>query len=69
MDENISGPTSRTIRIYDGKGSSVFAGTFVVSTPNQLVDVSVSRFASGLYFVEILDALGKPLKKGKLLVE
>jgi hypothetical protein len=69
MDENISGPASRVIRMYDGKGARVFEGKFTVTSPNQLIDINVSRFGSGLYYVEITDASGKPLKKGKLLVE
>ncbi len=68
MDENITGSTLRSVKIFDGKGAKVFDKSFNVTTPNQVVDISIIHLASGIYYLEILDNNGKQIKKGKLLV-
>ena len=69
MDENISGNTLRSIKIFDGKGAKVFDKSFNVTTPNQVIDITTMHLSSGVYYLEILDNAGKQIKNGKLLVQ
>lgn len=59
----------RTLRVYDSKGTMVFRKEFVVGSPYEKMDVDVSRYAHGIYHVELRDADGKILGTGMTMFQ
>ncbi len=59
----------RTLRVYDSKGTMVFRKEFTVSSPYEKMDVDVSRYAHGIYHVELRDADGKILGTGMTMFQ
>jgi hypothetical protein len=60
--------STRTIRVYDGKGSLVYNSTFTIAGAYTLMDVNISPAMKGIYYVVVGDASGKKLAEGKVLV-
>ena len=58
----------RTLLIFDDKGSRIYVQEFTVSSPYQPMRVDLSRFKSGVYWLEVADRNGKRLKFGKVVV-
>jgi large repetitive protein len=58
----------RTLNIYDSKGARVFTQTYNNNVPFSNMKVDISGKGKGTYFVELIDATGKKLATGKVLV-
>jgi hypothetical protein len=64
----IDGSTSalkRTITIFDSKGARVYRKTFDIASSSESMEVNIQRLGAGVYMVELSDANGKRLAKGK----
>jgi hypothetical protein len=59
---------ARTLNIYDGKGARVFTQIYNNNVPFSNMKVDMSNKGKGNYFVELIDATGKKLATGKVLV-
>ena len=59
---------TRTINIYDMKGTRVFTKYFSLSTPYQSMDIDMSNHMSGSYVVEVGDSNGRRLKVGVVTI-
>jgi hypothetical protein len=67
---NVGGvSTSRTVTVFDSKGSKVYAAKFAVSGLYTLMNVDLQAAESGIYYVVVSDASGKRLAEGKVLVD
>lgn len=60
--------TSRTIIIYDAKGSRVYNGKFPITGPYTLIPINMSNATVGIYYVVVGDAAGRRLAEGKVHV-
>jgi hypothetical protein len=60
--------TARTLNIYDSKGARVFTQTYNNSVPFSNMKVNMTAKGKGTYFVELVDATGKKLADGKVLI-
>jgi len=60
--------TSRTVTVYDSKGSRVYTGKFQISGPYTLLPIDVSPAQTGIYYVVVGDANGSKLAEGKVIV-
>ena len=56
------------IAVFDGKGARVYSRIFVVTVPGQRMEVNLSNMPAGVYMVQLSDASGKNLQKGKLMI-
>jgi hypothetical protein len=59
---------TRVVNLYNGKGERIEQRTVLVNGPYQRVDIDISRFSAGMYYVELLDTSGKRLAKEKVLL-
>jgi endonuclease/exonuclease/phosphatase family metal-dependent hydrolase len=59
---------SRTLNVFDSKGSRVFSQTYNNNVPFSFMKVDISSKGKGTYFVELIDATGKRLADGKVQV-
>jgi hypothetical protein len=68
---NASGqlPRAATLNIYDAKGARVSAAAYTASVNYGRMDVDMSGMAAGVYFVEVMDAGGKRLVSGRIVVQ
>ncbi len=60
--------TSRSVTIFDGKGSKVYVANFTITGPYTLLNIDIKPAQSGIYYIIIGDATGKKLAEGKVLV-
>jgi hypothetical protein len=60
--------TSRTVTIYDSKGSRVYTGKFSITGPYTLLHIDVRPALTGIYYVVVGDLNGKKLAEGKVIV-
>ncbi|HEX2631153.1 MAG TPA: T9SS type A sorting domain-containing protein, partial [Chitinophagaceae bacterium] len=58
----------RTLRVWDAKGSRVFQKEFTMNSSYERMDVDISKYSPGVYYVELLDANGEQLGTSKVLV-
>ncbi|MEP6675968.1 MAG: GEVED domain-containing protein [Ferruginibacter sp.] len=58
----------RNIFIYDDKGSRIYSQGFAIGKPYGSMNVDLSRYRSGTYWVELADGNGKRLKFAKVVV-
>ena len=58
----------RSLIIYDAKGARVYVKDFSVGSPYAPMNVDLTRFKNGTYWVEVADRNGKRLKFGKVVV-
>ncbi|RYD89236.1 MAG: T9SS type A sorting domain-containing protein, partial [Sphingobacteriales bacterium] len=65
---NTAGHTTRSLRIFDAKGSLVYYKTYAVTAMYERVDVNISQAAAGVYFVDLHDGQGNRIARGKVLV-
>jgi hypothetical protein len=66
---NTSGSTtSRTVTVFDSKGSKVYQAKFQVTGPYTLLNVDMQSAQRGIYYVVVGDAAGKKLAEGKVVV-
>ena len=61
--------TTRTVTVYDSKGSRIRFKTFPITGPYTLLSIDVRPAQKGIYFVVVGDANGKVLADGKVLVQ
>jgi hypothetical protein len=61
--------TSRTITVYDSRGSKVEYKKFTVSGPYTLLSIDVRPALKGVYYVVVGDANNKKLAEGKVMVQ
>lgn len=59
---------SRFIAIYDAKGARVYNKAYIVASPNEKMEVNIRHLSTGVYMLELSDASGKRLAKGKVMV-
>jgi hypothetical protein len=60
--------TSRTITIYDSKGTKVYSGKFPISGPYTLIGIDMRDAMGGIYHVIVRDVNGKQLAVGKVMI-
>jgi len=60
--------TSRTVTVYDSKGSKVYNAKFPVTGPYTLLSIDIKPAQRGVYYVVVGDAAGKKLAEGRVLV-
>jgi len=60
-------PQSRVITIFDAKGARVYNKVYVVA-PYEKMEVNINHLATGIYMLELSEASGKRLAKGKVMV-
>jgi len=63
-----SATTARTLNIYDSKGARVYTKAYTISSPYTKMDVNMDNAASDVYLVELMDANGKRLATGKVVI-
>lgn len=61
--------TTRSVTVYDNKGSRVSVKTFPVTGPYTLLSMDLRSAQKGLYFVVVGDAAGKKLAEGKVVIQ
>jgi hypothetical protein len=67
---NSAGTTSsRTVTVYDSKGSAVYQEKFAITGPYTLLDIDITPAMRGTYMVMVSDAGGKKLAEGKIIVQ
>jgi Ig-like domain CHU_C associated/Secretion system C-terminal sorting domain len=59
---------ARTLNIYDSKGARVLTQNYNNNVPFSNMKVDISSKGKGTYFVELIDATGKKLATGKVVV-
>lgn len=59
---------TRTVTVFDAKGSKVYAAKFTITGPYTLLPIDMRPALTGIYFVVVGDKTGKKLAEGKLLV-
>ncbi|MEI2748153.1 MAG: choice-of-anchor J domain-containing protein [Ferruginibacter sp.] len=57
----------RSLNIYDSKGARVYREDFNVSGFGRM-DVDISKFGKGVYFIDLVDAAGKRLKTERVII-
>jgi hypothetical protein len=57
----------RTLRVWDAKGARVFEKEFTMNSNYERMDVDISKYTAGVYYVELRDANGQ-LGTSKVLV-
>ena len=60
--------TSRTVTVYDSRGSKIYNKGFAVAGPYTLLTINIKPAQRGIYYVLVGDANGKKLAGGKVLV-
>jgi len=63
-----STPITRTMNIYDSKGSRVYSKAYTTTGVYEAMDVDMDHAPSGVYLVELKDAGGKRLVTGKVVI-
>lgn len=58
----------RSMVIYDSKGARVFVKAYTVNQTFGRMDVDLRHLSGGVYFVELLDAAGIRLQRGKVVI-
>jgi Secretion system C-terminal sorting domain/Ig-like domain CHU_C associated len=53
--------TARTLNVYDALGQRIFSQNYAVNVPFGNMKVDISKYAKGIYYVELKDANGKKL--------
>ncbi|HYC39374.1 MAG TPA: T9SS type A sorting domain-containing protein [Chitinophagaceae bacterium] len=67
---NTGGTTkTRSVTVYDSKGSQVYNGRFSVTGPYTLLNIDMRDAQSGVYYVVLRDAGGKEIARGKVMVQ
>jgi hypothetical protein len=64
----INNALPRYLYIYDAKGSRIYTQLFNVGRPYARMDVDITRFRSGTYWVVLADVNGNRLKVGRTIV-
>ena len=59
---------SRVITVHDDKGARVYSKLHVVTQPGEKMSVNLSQMPSGIYMLQLSDAAGKKLAKGKVMI-
>ena len=59
---------TRIITIFDSKGARVYSQSSIIVSPNDAMKVEVRYLKAGVYMVELSDATGKRLAKGKVMI-
>ncbi len=60
--------TSRTVTIFDSKGSKVYNAVFAVTGPYTLMNIDVRAMQTGIYYVIVGDMNGNKLATGKVVI-
>lgn len=60
---------SRVITVHDDKGARVYSKIHVVTLPGERMAVNLSHLTSGVYMLQLSDATGKKLFKGKVMID
>ena len=60
--------TARTLNIYDSKGARVYSKAYTITDPYTKMDVNMDNAASDVYLVVVLDASGKRIATGKVVI-
>jgi hypothetical protein len=58
-----------SIVIYDSKGARVYRKSYAVAPTFGRMDVDLRHCASGVYFVDLLDAAGERLQTGRVVIK
>lgn len=66
---NAGTSTTRSVTIYDNRGSRVSVKTFTVTGPYTLLSMDLRTAQKGLYYVVVGDAAGKKLAEGKVVIQ
>jgi len=68
-NDNNNSVTSRTLIIYDAKGSKVYAENYTMSNNHfDAMNVDMRKMGNGVYFINLLDNTGKRLTSSKFLI-
>ncbi len=59
---------SRTVTIFDSKGSKVYNAVFAVTGPYTLMNIDAREMQTGIYYVIVGDMNGRKLADGKVLI-
>lgn len=60
---------SRVISVHDDKGALVYSKIHVVTQPGEKMPVNLSHMPSGVYMLQLADATGKKLARGKVMID
>jgi hypothetical protein len=60
--------TSRTVTVYDSKGSKVYNAKFPISGAYTLLSIDLPPALTGIYYVVVGDVNGNKLAEGKVVV-
>ena len=58
--------TSRVLTVFDSKGARVYTKSYPTTAIYERMNVDITRYAAGIYFVELRDASGNLLATGKV---
>ena len=61
--------TARSLVVYDSKGARVYMAPYTVVGPYDMMLVDIPRAPSGTYMIYLLDAGGKRIASGKVLIQ
>lgn len=64
-EQGVASP--RSLNIYDSKGARVYREDFNVSGFGRM-DVDISKFGKGVYFIDLVDAAGKRLQTERVII-
>ncbi len=65
---NTSG-VGRTLNVYDSKGAKIYSRAYSIGNIYERMDVNLSNVQGGVYLVELVDAQGKRLGSGMVVIK
>jgi hypothetical protein len=68
FNSTVASSLSRVIAVCDSKGARVYNRIFVVTVPGQRMEVNLSNLPGGVYMLQLSDASGKNIQKGKVMI-
>ena len=66
-DKEVGVSNPRSINIYDSKGARVYRNAYTVAGYGRM-DVDLSSFGKGVYFIDLVDAAGNRLQSERVIV-
>ena len=60
---------ARTLTVYDSKGAKVLQGSYTIGKSYDAMNVDLTNFGRGVYFVELGDFQGKRIAVGRVVVD
>jgi hypothetical protein len=55
----------RGINVYDSRGKRVLTQKYTITAPYSRMDVNLSNYSTGVYWIEVVDAVGNRLAMGR----